>query len=192
MCQLPQQIKGKKKNSNFHPNIFRAYLYTARKLKSQKFYWCAAPQVSHTVFLTQVTLSLLLSLSSLGTWPLLMCYHCFSSLPSSLPICLLPCQFGFFSLLSLPLPFFFFFLFLYFIFLYFLSFHISVLSFSSLWLKVTLCLVGVNLGRMENIRRKIERKENPRENFLSRAHKFFPPKSRGKAWRENALSALLP
>ena len=26
--------------------------------------------------------------------------------------------------------------------------------------------------------------ENPRENFLSQAHKSHPPKSRGKLWRE--------
>ena len=59
----------------------------------------------------------------------------------------------------------------------------------------TLCLVGWILGGVENIGRKMGRKmvfplfgngrktggvENPGEKFLSRAHKFFPPKSRGK------------
>ena len=34
--------------------------------------------------------------------------------------------------------------------------------------------------------------ENLGENFLSWAHKFFPPKSGGKAMRENFLIALLP
>ena len=33
--ELPQQIK-EKKNSKFHPNISRTYLYTAKKLKSLK------------------------------------------------------------------------------------------------------------------------------------------------------------
>ena len=33
--------------------------------------------------------------------------------------------------------------------------------------------------------------ENPEEKFLSRAHKFFPPKSGGKAGGENYLSAVL-
>ena len=34
--------------------------------------------------------------------------------------------------------------------------------------------------------------ENPGENFLSQAHKFFPSKSGGKAMRENCLNAFLP
>ena len=33
--------------------------------------------------------------------------------------------------------------------------------------------------------------ENPEEKFLFRAHKFFPPKSGGKARGENYLSAVL-
>jgi len=59
---------------------------------------------------------------------------------------------------------------------------------------------------MENIGRKMlrkiafstvwqaeeNRKENPRDYFLFRAQKFLPPKSGGKAWRENSLTALLP
>ena len=36
------------------------------------------------------------------------------------------------------------------------------------------------------------RKENPGDYFLSQDHKFLPPKSRGKAWRENSFTALLP
>ena len=57
-------------------------------------------------------------------------------------------------------------------------------------LTLTVCLVGVILGGMENIEWKIEwktvffnlweREENPGENFLSRAHKFRLPKSGGK------------
>ena len=65
----------------------------------------------------------------------------------------------------------------------------------SIWLELH-CLVGVNLGRMENIGRKIGwkigRKENPRENFLSRAHIFHPPKSGWKPGEKSALTALLP
>ena len=40
--------------------------------------------------------------------------------------------------------------------------------------------------------RKTGEVENPREKFFSRAHKFFPPKSGGKARGENCLSAVLP
>ena len=59
------------------------------------------------------------------------------------------------------------------------------------FLTLTLCLVGVILGKMENIERKIfllfgkerkiEREENPGENFLSWAHKFRLPTLEGKA-----------
>ena len=35
------------------------------------------------------------------------------------------------------------------------------------------------------------RKENPGENFLSRAHNFHPPKSGGKSGEKSAVKALL-
>ena len=40
-------------------------------------------------------------------------------------------------------------------------------------------------------KQETEEVENPEEKFLSRAHKFFPPKSGGKARGENYLSAVL-
>ena len=40
--------------------------------------------------------------------------------------------------------------------------------------------------------KKIGEVEYPGENFLSWAHKIFPPKSRGKAIRENCIIAVLP
>ena len=39
--------------------------------------------------------------------------------------------------------------------------------------------------------RKIGGVKNPGEKFLSRAHKFFPPKSGGKARGENCTEAVL-
>ena len=39
--------------------------------------------------------------------------------------------------------------------------------------------------------RKIERRENPGENFLSRAHIFYAPKLGGKSERKSAFTALL-
>ena len=69
----------------------------------------------------------------------------------------------------------------------------------TLWLGVNLGgwktlggkLIGKQCFPLFGKRRKMRRKENPGENFLSRAHKIHPPKSRGKCWRESALTALL-
>ena len=41
-------------------------------------------------------------------------------------------------------------------------------------------------------RGKLGRVKNLEENFLSRAHKFFPPKLGGKLMREKCLIVLLP
>ena len=72
--------------------------------------------------------------------------------------------------------------------------------------RLRLCLDGWNIGRMENIRRKMgwktqfstvwEWEENRGSGKLGRkfspwAHKYFPPKLGGKARGENCLSAVL-
>ena len=66
--------------------------------------------------------------------------------------------------------------------------------------RLTLCLVGGIIGRMENNgwkmvwktvfstvweARKTKRMENPGENFLPGPTNFFPLKSGGKLWRES-------
>ena len=82
-------------------------------------------------------------------------------------------------------------------------FHLLFIFYPPTKQTLTVCLVRIKIGRMENKERKIwqkmlfspvwfakemERMENPGENFLSRVHIFVPFKSGGKAGGEKKCS----